>query len=95
MIGAQYHPIDAQAPPSRWRPQWRVGHLVYQGGNPLLKRSSLTGSGFIPMRSLAGREQPMWQPYVTPVSSQVGAGFAPARPNFLSRLAGGVKAAFQ
>ena len=57
------HPVAKQQPPRYWRPIWHVGHLVYQGGNPILKRSSLTGGGFLPMRDLAGKEQPGWQPY--------------------------------
>lgn len=94
MNGA-WHPLALQQIPQGYQPHWYVGNLVYQGGNPVLKRSSLTGGGFIPMRSLAGREGPGWQAYVTPVSSMTGAGFAPSRPNFLTRLAGGVSAAFQ
>lgn len=83
------HPVDKQQPPLFWRPIWYVGHLVYQGGNPILKRSSLTGGGFLPQRDLAGHEQPGWQPYATPISSAVGSGALPSRPNFTTGLSGG------
>lgn len=87
---ASYHPAVAQQPPARYRPTWHVGHLVYQGGVPILKRSSLTGGGFYPVRDgFAGREAPGTQPYVTPVSSMMGSGTMPSRPNFLTRLFGG------
>lgn len=82
------HPAADQALPSRWRPIWHVGHLVFQGGVPILKRSSMTGGGFIPARSFAGREAPSWQPYATPVSSALGPGFFASRPPFLTPLAG-------
>lgn len=75
-----------QEAPKFWRPVWHVNHLVYQGGVPKLKASSLTGGGFLPQRDLAGKEQPSWQPYATPVHSQVGAGYFPSRPNFLTPL---------
>jgi hypothetical protein len=80
-----------QQAPLYWRPEWYVGHLVYQGGIPYLPRSPLNGSGFIPYRDgYAGKEAPSWQPYATPYSSMVGAGSLPARPNFLMRLLGGL-----
>jgi hypothetical protein len=78
----------AQALPAYYRPVWHVGHLVYQGGIPRLKASSSTGGGFLPLRDLAGREQPSWQPYATPISSAIGSGVFPQRPNFLSPLGG-------
>jgi hypothetical protein len=91
--------------PEYYRPVWHVGHLVYQGGVPNLKRSSLTGPGFIPQNAAhaymggglatRGHQQPSWQPYATPVSSQTGSGFAPSRPNFLTRLFGGAIGASQ
>jgi len=90
-----HHPGTMQQPPLWWRPVWRVGHLVYQGGNPILKRSSMTGGGFIPHKpgqmglATRGREQPSWQPYATPISSMMGSGTMPSRPNFLTRLFGG------
>jgi hypothetical protein len=74
-------------PSSRRRPV--AAHLVYKGGVPSLKRSSLTGSGFIPRKDFAGKEQPSWQPYATPISSQVGSGFFPSRSNFLTALLNG------
>jgi hypothetical protein len=85
-----HHPVTDQAAPSRWRPQWTVPHLVYQGGDPRLPKYSLTGGGFIPTKSFAGKEGLMWQPYVTPISSQTGGGFIAARPNFLTALLKGV-----
>lgn len=84
-----HRPVADQRAPLYWRPVWHVGHLVFQGGIPTLKRSSLTGGGFLPMKDLAGREAPSWQPYATPISSQTGGGFTPARPNFTQALAGG------
>jgi hypothetical protein len=82
------HAIPQYAP-TVWRPEWLVGHLVYQGGVPILKRSSLTGGGFIPSKSFAGKEALSWQPYATPVSSVVGGGQVPSRPNFTTPLANG------
>lgn len=89
--------VAQQYAPALYRPVWHVEHLVYQGGNPRLKRSSMTGGGFIPAgRQLLvglptrGHEMPSWQPYATPVVSMTGPGFAPSRPNFLTRLLGGV-----
>lgn len=84
-----HHPIADQTEPRWYRPVWHVNHLVFQGGVPRLKRSSLTGGGFLPIRDMAGHESPMWQPYATPVISQVGGGLMPSRPNFLTALAGG------
>jgi hypothetical protein len=89
MIPRHGHPIDNQAAPERYQPVWHVNHLVYQGGTPRLKAASMTGGGFLPQRSPAGREQPSWAPYATPIHSAVGAGFFAARPNFLTALSGG------
>ncbi len=93
-----HHPAISQRAPLLWRPVWHVGHLVYQGGVPILKRSSMTGGGFIPHKAgqasflaTRGKEGPGWQPYATPISSMTGSGFAPDRPNFLTRLFGGAK----
>lgn len=82
-------PVAEQHAPLWYQPVWHVGHLVFQGGVPRLKASSMTGGGFIPQRQWAGREAPSWQPYATPISSQVGGGTVPARPNFLTALFGG------
>jgi hypothetical protein len=82
-------PASPQQAPLYYRPVWHVGHLVYQGGIPKLKRSSMTGGGFIPVRQWAGREPPSIQPYATPVTSMTGGGKIPDRPNFLSALFGG------
>lgn len=92
-----YHPVLDQGLPSRYRPVWHVGHLVYQAGNPRLKRSSLTGGGFLPLgtRGTRGREAPSWQPLATGLASLTGGGIIPARPNFLTRLFGGTVAPFQ
>ena len=85
-----YHPATVQAPPIYWRPVWHVNNLVYQGGVAILKRDSLTGGGFIPVRDgFAGKQNNVWLNYSTPVSSQVGGGALPKRPNFLTRLFGG------
>lgn len=88
--------IAHQYAPSLYRPVWHVGHLVFQGGNPNLKQSSMTGGGFIPAgRQILsglptrGHESPSWQPYATRVGSMTGSGFTPARSNFLTRLFGG------
>lgn len=89
-----HHPVADQSAPQLYRPVWHVGHLVYQGGNPKLKRSSLTGGGFIPMRDPPmGHEMPSWQPYATPVASAIGSGFFASRPNFLTPLGGGTSTA--
>ena len=88
--------VANQYEPQWYRPVWHVGHLVYKGGIPALKRSSMTGGGFIPAgRQILiglptrGEEGPSWQPYATPVGSMTGSGCAPSRPNFLTRLFGG------
>lgn len=78
-----------QEAPLYYRPVWHVNHLVYQGGNPKLKRSSLTGGGFIPQRSLAGKEAPSWKPFTPTLVSTTGGGLVPSRPNFLLALASG------
>lgn len=82
-------PIAAQQAPLWYRPVWHSGHLVFQGGVPNLKRSSLTGGGFIYKRDLFGKEGPSWQPYATPLSSMAGSGIVPRRANFLTALFGG------
>lgn len=84
-----HHPVADQCAPLYWRPSWRVGHLVYQGGNPMLRASSLTGGGFLPRKDFAGHESPSWQPYATPISSQIGGGVFPSRANFLTALLSG------
>ena len=88
--------VAQQWEPAWFRPVWHVENLVSKGGIPALKRSSMTGGGFIPAgRQILiglptrGEEGPSWQPYATPVNSMTGSGFAPSRPNFLSRLFGG------
>jgi len=87
---AIYEPGTYQHTPLYYRPVWHVGHLVYQGGVPFLKTSSMAGGGFIPYRDgYAGKEPPAWQGYATPLSSMVGGGSMPRRPNFLMRLLGG------
>jgi hypothetical protein len=86
---AAHPPVAHQHAPTRWRPTWLVHHLVYQGGNPKLKASSLTGGGFIPARQWAGKYPLFTQPYATPISSAVGGGQVPARPNFITALMNG------
>jgi hypothetical protein len=86
-------PLAQQSPPIRWRPEWLVGHLVFQGGNPRLKQSSMTGGGFIALGNAPrGRQQPSTQTYATPVSSAVGGGNVPSRPNYTTGLLGGAVA---
>lgn len=82
-------PASPQTAPLYYRPVWHVGHLVYQGGVPILKRSSMTGGGFLPVRQWRGKEPPSIQPYATPVTSAVGSGLLPKRPNFLTALLNG------
>lgn len=84
-----HHPIDHLTAPTRNRPSWYVPMLVFQGGTPNLSRSSWAGGGFLPMKTLRGRETPGWQPYAQPLASQVGGGMVPTRPNFLTALLGG------
>jgi hypothetical protein len=88
MPRAPHIPTADMAPPALYTPVWHVGHLVYQGGVPRLKASSLTGGGFLPRKDFAGKEAPMWQPYATPLVSVTGAGFAPSNPNYLLPLGG-------
>lgn len=87
---APHDPAADQEAPRQWRPEWTVPHLVFQGGVDRIPRYSLTGGGFIPTKSFAGKEGLLYQPYVTPISSQTGGGFVPARPNFLTSLLKGV-----
>ena len=83
------HNASLQAAPELFRPEWRVGHLVFQAGVPRLKTSSLTGGGFLARKDPpAGHEQPSWQPYATPVSSFLGGGYLGSRVNFLTPLGG-------
>ena len=84
-----HNPIADQQVPAFFRPVWHVGHLVFQGGNPRLKMSSMTGGGFLPRKDFAGHELPSWQQYATPVASTLGSGFFASRPNFLTALSGG------
>ena len=87
---AKFHPVAVQSAPARYRPVWHVDHLVFQAGVPVLRRDSLTGGGFLPMKDgFAGKQNNVWLNYTTPVSSQVGGGALPSRPNFLTRLLGG------
>lgn len=89
---ASYDPADSQQAPTRYRPVWHVGHLVFKGGVPDLKRASMVGGGFIPIKDgFAGKTGSAWQEYATPVSSMVGPGTMPSRPNFLTRLFGGAR----
>ncbi len=83
-----HNPIADQGPPAYYRPVWHVGHLVFQEGIPRLKASSLTGGGFLPMRDLAGHEQPGWQPFAIPMGSAIGGGALPSRPPFTTLLGG-------
>jgi hypothetical protein len=83
-----HKPQADQSPPVDYRPVWHVGHLVYQGGVPRLKASSLTGGGFLPMRDLAGKEAPSWQPQAYPIGDFLGGGAIPSRPAFLQPLSG-------
>jgi len=87
---APHHPVADQLPPSKWRPEWTVPHLVFQGGEPRIPRYSLTGGGFIPhykgKSGFAGKEGLLYQPYVTPISSMTGGGQVPSRTNFLTAL---------
>lgn len=87
---APYHPVNDQGPPRKWRPEWTVPHLVFQDGQDRIPRYSLTGGGFIPKKSFAGREGLLYQPYVTPLSSLVGGGQVPSRTNFLTSLFKGI-----
>ena len=81
--------VAQQWEPAWFRPVWHVEHLVYKGGIPSLKRSSMTGGGFLPVRQWRGKEPPSLQPYATPVTSVVGGGVMPNRPNFLTSLLNG------
>ena len=73
--------------PTKWLPIWTVPHLVYKAGNPSLPPAAINGGGFIPFASPPrGREMPLTMDYATPVSSAVGGGQEPARPNFLTAL---------
>jgi hypothetical protein len=79
-----------QHAPRYYRPVWHVGHLVYQGGIPLLPDAPINGGGFLPAKDgYRGKEGNAWWLYSSPVTSQVGGGSLPARPNFLTALFGG------
>lgn len=73
--------------PQRWRPEWLIENLVYQGGVPMLPRSSVTGGGFIPERTFYATEPAIWSAYATPVSAVLGGGFLPSRPYGTAPLA--------
>lgn len=77
--------------PLYYRPVWHVGHLVYQGGFPFLPPAPVNGGGFFPKQdAYRGNEGGAFQNYVTPINSAVGGGSLPSRPNFLTRLLGGL-----
>lgn len=77
------------AAPLRFRPEWRVGALVFKGGAPDLKASSMTGGGQIYGREFRAYGQQVISTYTPGIASQVGGGQVPARPAFLSALFGG------
>ena len=89
-----HNPATDQFPPTKWRPEWTVPHLVFQGGQDFIPRYSLTGGGFIPnykgTTGFRGKEALLMQPYVTPISSMVGGGQVPSRTNFLTSLFKGI-----
>lgn len=72
--------------PARNRPQWYVGYLTFQDGNPRLKRSSLTGSGFVYNRDVTGKFQPVIVLQTSRTSSLTGSGLVPSRFPFLTNL---------
>lgn len=78
---------NGYTPATRNAPQWYVGYLVFQGGNPRLKRASLTGSGVIPVKAApAGKFQPTIVGHVGPTVSRTGPGVLPSQMPFLTRL---------
>ena len=82
------NPADPQQAPLLYRPVWHVGHLVFQGGIPKLKRSPMNGGGFLYARDAGARQGLVWNPYATPVGSLVGGGLMPSRPAFTTPLGG-------
>jgi hypothetical protein len=83
--------FNGYAKPGRYIPEWRVGNLVFQSGNPRLKASSMTGGGQIYGHEYTGDFVPLMQAYTTPIISTVGGGQIPARPSFLTALFGGAQ----
>lgn len=77
--------------PLNYAPQWYVGNLVFQGGNPRLRAGSMTGGGQIYGREYQGVFQPVQVPYATPVVSPVGGGQVLSRPSFMQALFGGAQ----
>jgi hypothetical protein len=80
------HNLRGYGHPSRVMPQWYVGYLTFQAGNPRLKRSSLTGGGQIYARDYVGKFQPVIIMHTSPTVSTVGSGIVPARTPFLTWL---------
>lgn len=72
--------------PSKNAPQWYTGYLTFQAGNPRLRPSSLTGSGFIYNHDNPGRFQPVIVLQTGPTTSLLGGGLVPSQVPFLTKL---------
>lgn len=83
------HDMSGYGHPSKNRPQWYAGYLVFQNGVPMLKRSSLTGGGVIYPKDWTGNFQPVVVVHTSPTTSLTGPGSVPSRFPFLTSLFGG------
>jgi len=88
-LTAAWKAFQGYTKPSMYAPQWYVGNLVFQGGNPRQRQGSMTGGGQIYGHELEGLFQPVIVPYATPVISPVAGGQINANPAFLQALFGG------
>lgn len=79
------------AVPTRLRPQWYVGYMVFQGGVPNLRKSSMTGGGQIVAQDLGLLHPNVMKDYTPPITSSVGGGQVASRPPFLQALFGGTQ----
>lgn len=72
--------------PSRVAPQWYVGYLTFRDGKTLLKRSSMTGGGFIYAKDYSGNFQPVIVVHRGPSVSLTGGGILPQHMPGLTSL---------
>lgn len=72
--------------PKKNQPQWYTGYMVFQDGNPRLKRSSMTGGGMIYQHDNPGRFQPVVVLHTSVTASLTGPGSIPSRFPFLTHL---------
>ena len=79
-------PILNYSHPMKNTPQWYVNALVFQNGNPRLKRSSLTGGGQLFVGAPSGTFRPVVYVHSSVTTSLLGSGIQPWNAPFLTNL---------